>query len=599
MLDKLRSLNIVTQKNQINKQAKRMLQKHLDVLSELIKLTEFLPPECSVRERIYCIQFNITKHPVCKVCGTPVTFNKAKGQFNQYCPNVRGRCCAANDPQLQQARTQTIVDRYGVPNVSQNENIKGQKKQTNRTRYGGNAPISSKKVKQQMDNTNIQRYGTTTIATLPKVKQKRAQTLQNRYGAKTFAESRIPLEIRDKLKNKKWLTDEYIFKNKTIKQISDEISTSVYSVRQALKTFEIQKKNVDLDLHVDGVNIPEHLPDLLKNRAWLHEQYCNRNISRTTIAEALGITATYVDKWRKQHQLRVTTNQTVQSSGERALCSVISTLGVPFQTNVKTIISPYEIDIFVPSHNLAIEYCGTLWHSEKNGNKDRTYHLRKHQLCKQKQIHLVQIWSSEWIKKQQIVKSRISSLLGYNTKIYARNCIIQEISPSVSREFQENHHIQGFCGGQCHYGLVHQETLVAVMVFGLSRFRSDHSWELIRFASASGTNVVGGASKLFKHFRNTHPHVRQIISYSDNRWNTGHLYHNLGFVLKHQTTPNYFYFVVNGDTNELYSRIRYQKHKLSNMLSNFDPSLSEWQNMVNNGYDRIWDCGNSVWQYSV
>jgi hypothetical protein len=25
-------------------------------------------------------------------------------------------------------------------------------------------------------------------------------------------------------------------------------------------------------------------------------------------------------------------------------------------------------------------------------------------------------------------------------------------------------------------------------------------------------------------------------------------------------------------------------------------SLTEWENMVNNGYNRIWGCGNSVWK---
>lgn len=42
------------------------------------------------------------------------------------------------------------------------------------------------------------------------------------------------------------------------------------------------------------------------------------------------------------------------------------------------------------------------------------------------------------------------------------------------------------------------------------------------------------------------------------------------------------------------SRNKYQKHKLKNLLENFDPKLSEIENMVNNGFDRIWDCGNKV-----
>ena len=45
-------------------------------------------------------------------------------------------------------------------------------------------------------------------------------------------------------------------------------------------------------------------------------------------------------------------------------------------------------------------------------------------------------------------------------------------------------------------------------------------------------------------------------------------------------------------------RIKYQKHKLPRLLNNFDPDLTEWENMKNNGFDRIWDCGNDVWVWN-
>ena len=45
--------------------------------------------------------------------------------------------------------------------------------------------------------------------------------------------------------------------------------------------------------------------------------------------------------------------------------------------------------------------------------------------------------------------------------------------------------------------------------------------------------------------------------------------------------------------------MKYQKHKLPKLLEAFDANLTEWQNMQNNGYDRIWDCGNDVWKWSI
>ena len=41
----------------------------------------------------------------------------------------------------------------------------------------------------------------------------------------------------------------------------------------------------------------------------------------------------------------------------------------------------------------------------------------------------------------------------------------------------------------------------------------------------------------------------------------------------------------------------FQKFKLKNKLQKFDESLSEWENMKANGFDRIWDCGHTKWIY--
>ncbi|MCX6751140.1 MAG: hypothetical protein NTZ83_06805, partial [Candidatus Pacearchaeota archaeon] len=46
------------------------------------------------------------------------------------------------------------------------------------------------------------------------------------------------------------------------------------------------------------------------------------------------------------------------------------------------------------------------------------------------------------------------------------------------------------------------------------------------------------------------------------------------------------------DPSKLYSRRDFQKHLLANKLDIFDPVLSEYENMLNNGYLRIFDAGN-------
>jgi len=54
--------------------------------------------------------------------------------------------------------------------------------------------------------------------------------------------------------------------------------------------------------------------------------------------------------------------------------------------------------------------------------------------------------------------------------------------------------------------------------------------------------------------------------------------------------PNYWYL----KDGQVHSRLQFQKHKLAKKLIDFDPNLSEKENMQRNGYKKLQDCGNMV-----
>ena len=117
---------------------------------------------------------------------------------------------------------------------------------------------------------------------------------------------------------------------------------------------------------------------------------------------------------------------------------------------------------------------------------------------------------------------------------------------------------------------------------------------MLRFCNKLGYHVPGGASKLLKYFeRNYNP--KSLVSYADRRWSQGKVYKKLGFTFNHASTPNYWY-LKNNNTTKLYSRINFQKHKLKKLLENFDENKTEVENMKANGYNRIFDCGNLVYE---
>lgn len=286
------------------------------------------------------------------------------------------------------------------------------------------------------------------------------------------------------------------------------------------------------------------------------------------------------------------------SSGEIKLKNFFKKYNLSFQSNIRNKISPYELDIYIPSKNLAIEFNGIYWHSELAG-KNRQYHLDKLLMCQEKNINLIQIFENELINSPKIVFSRLKNILGLNSySVFARKCLIKEINCSLKSKFVNKYHLQGDTNSLINLGLFYKNRLVSVMTFcklrkALGNKKTiNNFYELLRFCSISNFNIIGGASKLLSYFENKYQ-PKSIISYADLRWSTGKLYKILGFKFIHNSKPNYWYFE---NIDKLYHRFNFRKQVLNKKLKSFDPKLSEWKNMKNNGWNRIWDCGNMVFE---
>ena len=261
---------------------------------------------------------------------------------------------------------------------------------------------------------------------------------------------------------------------------------------------------------------------------------------------------------------------------------------VEVETSNRNILNGSEIDIFIPSKGMGIEFNGLYWHSDKF--KDDNYHLNKTKKCEDKGLTLIHIFEDEWRDKKDIVKSRLLNSIGYTeTKIYARNCQIKEVSSKESSDFLDSNHIQGKLGANIRLGLYHQDKLVSLMTFGnlrkaLGSKGKKTDYELLRFCNALNTSVIGGASKLLKHFE-TNYEWTSLKSYADRRWSKGKLYYKLGFDFIGYSTPNYFY--TKGLNRE--NRFKYRKSQIAKTEE--DKQKTEKQIMKERGYERIYYSG--------
>jgi hypothetical protein len=216
-------------------------------------------------------------------------------------------------------------------------------------------------------------------------------------------------------------------------------------------------------------------------------------------------------------------------------------------------------------------------------------------------IRLIQIFEDEF-RSFDLLKRKLEHYTHTNTatRLHTRQLVIREAEKSEKKELLDRNHTQGNDNAQVNIGAYYGDTLVAVMTFSHPRValgqkgKKDRTgvWELSRFCTDVDYRIPGVASRLLKHFQRNWE-WSEIYSYADKRWSVGGMYEALGFKLVADNPPDYFY-VVDGVRKH---RWNYRKDVLKNTLPGYDPTKTEYDNMVAAGYWRVWDCGTL--KYSI
>lgn len=539
-----------------------------------------LYPEINSNEAAALHLLNLKTKPTCISCSGEVVFttigNLSKstsdritiyGGWKLFCSTK----CSRSSSYVVNKRKATTLERYGKESWSQ----------TDEAKLTTTQPWSEEKkktYKEKMTLTSLENCGYTHHSKSENSKHKKKETNLELYGVEnTF--QRVDLVQQGHISNygmhynktdegRKRLSDNNAMRN------SDVAYTSFLKRRQNMYSDNLEFMNV-LDTH-DKTVFKDYI-----NSLGLENRY--------EIANALKISNSFLNNLFRRNDMRdcYLYKSNRNSIGQAEVLDYIKSI---YQAEViisdRTILKPKEIDIYIPEFNLAIEYNGIYYHSEIDGGKDSSYHVGKTNGCESKGIQLLHIFESEWQDsvKQTIWKSIISNKLKCNSeKYYARKCTIEQISSGVSREFLDNNHLSGFCGAEVHLGMYYNEKLISVLSYGKSRFKEDE-YEIIRFASLMNSNVVGALGKFMKLLPD------DIITYADRRissiLNSG--YSNF-FEKVEILHPNWYGY--SKKDYELKHRLSYQKHILKTLFD-YDETLNAFDNMVNNGYDRIWDSGN-------
>ena len=436
---------------------------------------------------------------------------------------------------------QTLREK-AVPKVRSAETVEKRKK-TCIEKYGVDNPFKSKSIQEKIKETNIRNLGVAHPAQNKSVMEKMEATNKSRHGG--VWNSQTPEHIAKTKQHFRELVDTFEKENNCtqIEKIISEYGQGFYQLDLPKIQYGRYKFISNEYLEV----IRKHYQETLSHKTHAEQEICD--YCRSLLGESVDIISN--------------SRQIIKDKEGRCL----------------------ELDIYIPEKKLAIEYNGIYYHSAK----DKHYHLTKTEACENKSIRLLHIWEDLWNSKKSVYKSIIASALGvYQEKIYARKCTCREISQNDYEDFLNRNHIQGAVQSKVRLGLFYNEELVQVAGWGKSRFK-DSEYELHRMCSRLGAQVVGGFSKLIKHSG-----INHFVSYVDRDLFTGRGYISAGFKLTGETKPGYFY---SNSRLQRVNRMTAQKHKLKKLLKNFNEEFSEVENMRNNGYFQLWDCGNYIVEY--
>lgn len=253
------------------------------------------------------------------------------------------------------------------------------------------------------------------------------------------------------------------------------------------------------------------------------------------------------------------------------------------QRSVRSLIDG-ELDIFVPSQNIAVEYNGVFWHSEGAG-KDRRYHQKKMAACSAVGIQLIQVWEDDWESRRPIVERMLAHKLGLSAlpSVPARVTTAETLTLAETRAFLDENHIQGFASGSYYIGLRRSSgDVVAAMV--LKQIGNDLRLE--RYATSA--RVPGGQSKLIAYADREIRDWERLITFADRSVSDGGLYLASGWKEDRVLPPDYSYLVGRQRVHKF--RYRLKRFRDDPTLI-FEDGLSESQLAALNGLSRIWDSG--------
>lgn len=506
----------------------------------------------------------------------------------------------------------TNIKKYGVPCYTQSQEFLNKMINTNLERYGVPFVTQSEEVKEKIAKTNLEKYGNRCSLLGKEIQKKSILTNMNKYGVDNPFKSK---DIQEKIKrtNIDRYGVEYPSQSEIIKKKIQQTNLIRYGYKSVFEDIERMKETTMKKFNVESTN-QKHIENY---KDWINlKEYLLKNKNKYTtvdLMEYFNLSNSSI----RQHIIKLKMQDYVNNFYSLSINEdvFIKTLekelnlkrNIDIELHNRTIIYPYEIDLFFPKYNIGIEISPTWTHqyngitNNQFGKDDKFYHYNKFKRCKDKEIELLTIF--DWTDIDKIIKFLRSKIDNKLITIPARKTKVNIVDSLTKehKEFLERNHILGKINNSSTTKVI--ELLYQDKVLGIGVFEEKTNYfELRRLAFESDYRVIGGASKIISNYRKIYPELKELITFSDNDLGTGNVYKSLGFKVITENKGTLIWY--NSKYDKKIPNLSLVKQGTDRLLKNFPDykHVGQGEDLPSNqeiirsyGFLPIYDCGYTKW----
>ena len=376
--------------------------------------------------------------------------------------------------ECQEKMQNTTFERYGVKHYSETDECKEKVRATNNDRYGKDYYSQTNEFKDSVEKTSLKKYGTKNVSQNVDVKNKAVQTNYKKYNVPYYTQT-----DEYKIRNKQ------TWKNKTQEELND--------IKEKSKQTRIK----------NGNQYPDNFVDEFLNQWSKERKPCPREFLQfvhNNYNEDADLTNIYPYLNKQDFNFKY-------SLLEEIVEKFLIDNKISYEKRTRKIISPKELDFYLPEYKVALEVNDIWSHNSTIGPvgcppKPIRYHFDKTMLCLEKGIRLIHIYEPYLLneKSWNIIKDIILHACGKSKRIYARNTDIEIKPASEMNEFFKANNISGTRGAKTAFVLVNKKTREPLMAYSVGKAwfgKGKYDAEITRGACKLGYSIVGGASKLW------------------------------------------------------------------------------------------------------